>query len=354
MIKVNKISLRQFRNIEKAEIEPCESINVLCGENGMGKTNLLEAVWLLCGAKSFRHSKDIQLVKKGCQRAKIEAETESLGVKRKISLEIGNRRRGFVHEKALKSPSGLTEFFSAVVFSPADITLASEGPAYKRRFMDVCLCSVYPKYLEALRNYQRALEQRNALLKLAKKEPVDDSLFDSLELLLCENGEVITSHRKDFTDFLNEKFNETYSVISGGKESVEIEYINKSSDSLLDLLKERRVIDIAVGSTTAGVHRDDIFLTMQDDSVREFSSQGQKRCSALALKLSEADYIARIKGEEPVILLDDVMSELDTLRQKQILTLIGGRQIFITCCDENNLSSLKDGKVFNIKDGAVI
>lgn len=350
---LKNLSVTNFRNIENIEFSPSEGINVFCGENGMGKTNLLESIWMLTGAKSFRKSKDKELVQFGKNSLKVSAEVNSGGVDKQIGYTVENRRTVFISDKPQRSPNELSQHFNATVFSPCDLELASEGPSVKRRFLDLTLSQLFPKYFSALKSYSRALEQRNAVLRDAKYNAGSFELLNSVEETLCESQKVITAYRERLTEKLTEIFPRLYSEISGDLEKAGLKYISTSGEDFKAELEKSRKTDMLSGNTSAGPHRDDIMLTLNGNLVRSFSSQGQKRSAALSLKLAEAEIIKSVKGEEPVILLDDVMSELDVLRQSRLISLLSSRQVFITCCDENNISSLKCGKVLKIKEGGV-
>ncbi len=349
-MKVKNLEITDFRNFESFSLSADDEINIFCGENGVGKTNLLEAVWMLTGAKSFRHSKDKELIRFGRDSAKIKANIQSGGIEKEITLKFEGKRTAYINDKPQKSPSALSEHFNACVFSPLDLSLASDGPSVKRRFMDLCLSQLFPKYLAALKSYTRALDQRNTILRDAKYHTELIDLLDSVELTLYNSAKIITDYRARLCERFLETFGEIYKELSNDKEKVSLEYISKSGENLADELRKSRSADILVGNTSIGPHRDDLLITLDGNQTRDFSSQGQKRCAALALKLSEAAVIKNVRGEEPVLLLDDVMSELDPKRQSQLIKMLCGRQVFITCCDENNISSLKGGKVFNIKE----
>lgn len=353
-MKINNISVENFRNLQNLNLEFFEGMNVFCGENGMGKTNLIEAIWMLTGAKSFRHSKDLELVCLGKDSAKIKAEVFSGKTIKQISLEFSNKRKAFISDKPLKSASMLTDHFNAVIFSPQDMALASEGPAIKRRFLDLCLCQLFPRYLSALKAYGRLLDQRNSVLKDTRYHPELLDLILPIEEQMSAAAEIITEYRTRLCLKISEHFQNIYDQISGGKESVSIEYLSKSGENLFETLQKTRKDDILIGTTTYGPHRDDLLISMNGNGVRGFSSQGQKRCAALSLKLAEAEVIESVKGESPIILLDDVMSELDPLRQSRVFSALQSRQIFISCCDENNIEGLSNGKVFKISDGGVL
>ncbi len=353
-MEIKNISVNNFRNIESLFLEFDSGTNIFCGQNGMGKTNLLEAVWMLCGEKSFRGNKDLDLIMKGKEKSIISAEIESLGTKKDISLVISEKRTASALSKPLKSPHELSEFFNASVFSPIDLNLMSDGPKIRRKFMDTTLCQLFPKYNSALRLYKRALEQRNAVLRDARYHREIEGMLYPIEFNMERAAEVIIAYRKRLVEHYCDILPEFYEKMAGKKEKVHIKYIEKAEGSLSAELEKSRKEDILSGNTSVGPHRDDIMILINGEDTRNFASQGQKRSAALSLKLSEAALIERVRGEKPVILLDDVMSELDNSRQSGLIKAVEGSQVFITCCDKNNINALKDGKVFNIEEGRIV
>ncbi len=348
-MKVKNLEVADFRNFSSFSLSADDEINIFCGENGVGKTNLLESIWMLTGAKSFRRSKDKEMIRFGCDSAKICANITSGGTNKDICLKFEGKRTAYINEKSQKSPSNLAEHFNACIFSPLDLSLASDGPGVKRRFLDLCLSQLFPKYLSALKTYIRALDQRNTVLRDAKYHAELIDLLDSVEFSLAQSAKIITDYRERLCEKFLETFGELYKELSNDKEKVSLCYVKKSGENMALELKNSRKVDFLTGNTSIGPHRDDLLITLNGNQTRDFSSQGQKRCAALALKLSEAAVIKNVRGEEPILLLDDVMSELDPKRQNQLINMLSGRQVFITCCDENNISSLKGGKVFNIE-----
>ena len=350
-MKLKKLSLKNFRNFENLESEFCDGINIFCGENGSGKTNLLEAVWMLSGVKSFRGTHDKDLIKLGQKNAEIKAISESGGVERELKLTFGDKKTAFVENKAQKSPQELSEYVGISCFSPADLELASEGPSVKRKCLDLTLSVLFPKYAAAMKIYLRALDQRNAVLRDARYHREIEGMLYPIEFNMERAAEVIVAYRKRLIELYSEIFPEIYKKISGGKETAGIVYLPKCEKGLSLALKNSRREDILSGNTSFGPHRDDVLLTLDNGDIKVFASQGQKRSVALSLKLAEAAVIERVRGEKPIILLDDVMSELDPARQARLIMSLDGSQVFITCCDRENIKSLEKGKVFEIKEG---
>ena len=349
---VKKLTLTNFRNLEPTVFIPEEQMNVICGENAQGKTNLIEAIWLFTGAKSFRGNKDNELVKFNEEKAKLSLLFESEGVEKTATITIDTRRHAVLNEKNLSSAAALAGKFCAIVFSPDDIGLVTDGPSKRRRFMDIAISQIYPSYLSYLRNYTRAVAQRNVILKDIRKGLKSEAYLDVFEKEIVSNGKEIIKYRLDYVDLIKDKVSEIYKGISADKETLNIEYVMTANGAdLKEKLIEARNIDISSATTSIGPHRDDLAFKINGVSVRDFASQGQKRSVALSLKLSEAEILKKITGEFPIALLDDVMSELDPTRQDYILNHIKGWQVFITCCDPSNTKNLDKGKVFSMENG---
>ena len=230
----------------------------------------------------------------------------------------------------------------------------SDGPNVRRKFLDTAIGQLYPAYINILKNYIRAVTQRNKIIKDFKYDSTLSIMLDVYENEISQNGEKIVNFRKRYIEVINEFLGNVYDGISGGREKIETEYISSYRDDLSEKLKFARKEDMFSGVTSIGPHRDDLEFKINGISARNFASQGQKRSIALAVKLSEAEVIKKNVGECPVILLDDVMSELDPLRQDFILNHIKGMQSFLTCCDESNIKNLIAGKKFIIKNGRVV
>ena len=349
---VKKLYINNFRNLNNTQFIPIKEMNVICGENAQGKTNLIEAIWLFTGAKSFRGNKDNELINFNCEKAKLVLEFEAEGVEKTAEIIIDTKRNAVLNEKKLSSAAALAGKFCAIVFSPDDIGLVTEGPKKRRRFMDIAISQIHPSYLGYLRNYTRAVTQRNIILKDIKKGLADYSFLDVFENEIVQNGKEIIKYRLDYVNQIKDVIKNIYKGISAEKEELDIEYIMTSSyENLEKDLYNARQTDIFSAITSVGPHRDDLDFKINGVSVRNFASQGQRRSVALSLKLSEAEILKNITGEFPVALLDDVMSELDPTRQDYILNHIKGWQVFITCCDPSNTKNLDKGKVFSMSNG---
>lgn len=362
-MNVENLKLRNYRNITQCEIEPCDNVNVIYGENAQGKTNLLEGIWLFTACRSFRGSKDSELINFDSQKAILDMDFNAFSREQNAHIEIGDGRKIYICGVKRK-PSEAMGSFLCVVFSPAHLALVKEGPYERRRFLDIAISQLKPKYAVTLTQYNRTLQQRNALLKNIAVNP---SFYDTLDIWedkLARYACEIIRQRIGYINKLSTYTDEIYAGLSSGKEKLEISYeqqIKIEGESKLELyekLKNKLALardnDLVTGFTSVGPHRDDLSIKINFLNARSFGSQGQQRSAALALKLGEAAVIKDFSGEQPVALLDDVMSELDEKRQDYILNHIKNWQVFITCCDPSNVRHLKSGKKFEVSQGRII
>ena len=353
-MRVLKLECRDYRNIENLELIPDSGMNVICGENAQGKTNILEAIWLFTGAKSFRGAKDQNFIRFSKEKAELNLLFEAEGIEKTAKIEVTDKRTAFLQENKLKSPSNLAGKFNAVVFSPQDLRIVTDGPNIRRKFLDTGIGQLYPLYIDILRNYLRAVSQRNKIIKDYKYDPSLSVMLDVFENEIAENGIKIINFRNKYIKIINEFLPKVYSGISSGKEILDMEYLSLNKEDFINLLKNSRKEDMYSGVTSIGPHRDDIDFKINGISARTFGSQGQKRSVALSLKLAEAEVLKKVGGECPVFLLDDVMSELDPERQNFILNHIEGMQVFLTCCDPSNVKQLEQGKIIKVNEGKIL
>lgn len=352
-MKVLNFECQNFRNLENIKISSFDEMNIICGENAQGKTNLLEGIWLFTGAKSFRTAKDNNFIKIGSEKSSLKIDFLGYGIENTAKINIKEKREAELNGIKQKSPSKMAGKFKAVVFSPADLSIVSMGPSERRKFLDTAIGQLYPSYIELLREYTRAVLQRNKIIKDYKYDNSLSIMLDVFEGEISEKGKRIASLRKKYLSNLEKFLPDIYSEISSGKEFLETKYICSFGENLEKELIDCRKVDMINGTTSVGPHRDDIEFKINGFNVRNFGSQGQKRSVALGLKLAEAEVINKISGEYPVFLLDDVMSELDPERQNYILNHIKGIQSFLSCCDPSNIKNLKKGKVINIRNGRI-
>lgn len=362
---ITKIYLEQFRNMEEIVLYPCAGINVIYGDNAQGKTNLAEAIWMFTGAKSFRGAKEKEMLRFGSEQTKLHLEFWGGNRHQTAELLIKNQKTAFLNEIQLESASKLAGHFYAVVFSPTHLSLIKDGPALRRKFLDTALCQIIPKYEANLKEYHRILDQRNALLKDLERFPQLSDTLDIWDQHLAKCGAWLLYCRAQYVKRIRPVAYEVYAGISGEKEHLSMALessigANEDMDReelrelFLDKLKESRVADIAKRATSCGPHRDDLDLMVNELPLRLYGSQGQQRSCVLALKLAECSVIEELTGESPVILLDDVMSELDSQRRSYLLNRIKGRQVFVTCCDQESVQLLEDGKAFHISSGHIL
>ena len=369
-MRVQSLSFENYRNLLPGEFFPVEGVNVIWGSNAQGKTNLLEAIWLFTGGHSFRGSRDADLVCRepdGASResARLVLQFSGGGREQTAELKLQNgRRMASLNGVGKRTASALVGAFCAVVFSPEHLSLVKDGPSERRSFLDSAICQLRPSYAGLLNHYNRTLQQRNSLLK---DIPRHGELLDTLEIWderLAGFGAGIMEERQRYVKRLAPEAGAIYGGISRQKEELGLQYqmtaaseegeIQQYHQSMLQTLRRCRREDLGAGFTTAGPHRDDLLLTINGAAARVFGSQGQQRSAVLALKLAEAAVLEEIIGEPPVVLLDDVMSELDTERQEYLLNHLQGRQIFITCCDPANVRLLEQGGVFQVQEGGIL
>lgn len=354
---VRELKYQNFRNLSSGLFTPCEGINVIYGNNAQGKTNLIEAIWLFSGQKSFRTSKDAELIKLGEEKTTLDLKFFSASREQTAVLEIQNKRVAKLNEIEQKKTSNLGSAFSAVLFSPNDMDLIKDGPSVRRKFLDDVICVLRPKYEKVLKAYNKAIIQRNAVLKDSIFHSSLEGLLDAYEDRIAKFGSYLISQRKKYIEALDQYAPVIYKGISLDEEFT-IEYKSSSGEGeyedLRKSLLESRVEDTKNCTTSTGPHRDDIDFLINGLSVKSFGSQGQKRSVVLSLKLAEAEILKKFTNEEPIAILDDVMSELDRKRQDYILNHIKGWQVFITCCDPKQIESLKAGSLFKMENGQLV
>lgn len=342
-----------YRNLEPGGFSPGNGINVIYGKNAQGKTNLLEAMWLFTGGRSFRGARDADLIGYGKESAALNLRFFSGEREQTAEIRVENGRRSAgLNGVPKRSAAELIGVFCAVIFSPEHLSLVREGPAFRRNFIDSALCQIRPAYAALLSRYNHTLIQRNSLLK---DIPRHAELLDTLSIWdekLAKYGAEVVRFRLDYLRQLEEPAKAVYAGICEEKEVLSLQY-RQSAENLEQALRETRREDLAAGHTGAGPHRDDLEIGIDGRSARAFGSQGQKRSAVLALKLAEAEVLRRRTGEKPVIFLDDVMSELDSGRQDYLLNHLEDCQVFITCCEPDAVKRLKEGKRFRMDAGAL-
>lgn len=354
---INKIKLQNFRNYNEQEINLNKSINVFYGDNAQGKTNILEAIFLCTFGKSFRTNKEKELIKLGKDNANVIIEYEKKDRDGKILISISDKKQILVNGIKIKKLSELLGNINIVIFTPDDINILKGGPALRRRFLDMMIGQLKPNYVYTLNMYIKTLEQRNNYLRQIKEENKPENLLDIWDEKLIEYADIIYKYRKEFIDKIKKKINIIHKKITDEKEEINIQYISncESKEVYSELLKQRRKLDIIKGFTTKGIHRDDFEIYINNKELSIYGSQGQNRTAILSLKLSELQVIYDEIEEEPILLLDDFMSELDINRRKNFLNNINNTQVIITCAEKIEfLKENVDYCLYQVKEGEII
>ena len=352
---ISKIKINNFRNYNEQIIELDKNINLFYGENAQGKTNIIEAIFLGSMGKSFRTKKDSEMINLNSEKAQIEIEYEKEDRDGKIKIEIGNKKNIFHNSIKIKKLSELLGNINIVIFTPDDINILKGGPQNRRKFLDIMISQLKPNYMYHLNLYLKTIEQRNNYLRQIREENKDENLLDIWDEKLVEHAEIIFNYRNEFIKKIKEKIKIIHKEITNNKEKIEIEYLSecKTKEEYLKLLKSRRKLDIIKGFTTKGIHRDDFVISINDKELSVYGSQGQHRTVILSLKLAELNIVKEEIGEEPILLLDDFMSELDKNRIKSFLDKIENTQVIITCTEKFEVEN-KNILIYNVKDGKVI
>lgn len=351
---IKKIELKNFRNYKNQKLELNKNVNVLYGENAQGKTNIIESIFLCSMGKSFRAKKDKEMIKLDEDSCSVEVEYEKSDREGKIKIEIGNKKNIFVNDIKIKRLSELLGKINIVIFTPDDIEIIKGGPDQRRKFLDIMISQLRPNYIHILSLYQKTIEQRNNYLKQIKEEQKDENLLEIWDEKLAEYAIKICEYRKEFIEKLKPKMEKLHKEITNNKEEIKIEYVTECLDKkiYLDLLKERRKLDILKGFTTKGVHRDDFVIYINGRQLNVYGSQGQQRTSILTLKLAELNLIYDEIGEYPILLLDDFMSELDKSRRESLVQHIKETQVIITCTEKLALENFEYLE-YNVKEGKI-
>ena len=359
---IEKMELIHFRNYEKLELQPHPEINLFFGENGSGKTNLLEAIHFCSLGKSHRLSQDANAVLIGEKAAAVRVEVRSRLSRSRIEIRLSpgeeNIKSVWIDGNRASRLSEMMGLLRCVIFSPEDLNLIREGPAVRRRFLDMMISQISRPYFIALQQYRTAMNHRSAILRTARLEnrPVS-GMIEDFEQAMSDYAETIYRERFGHERFLSEMANEMYREISGREqETFQIQYRSclksdrDGSPSLKEALRDCREEDMKNGTTSAGPHRDDLSLTLNSRNMKNYASQGQMRTGALSLKLAQLKVIQKLTGENPVLLLDDVMSELDPERRSNLLHILQDTQTFITCTDRSDLSDYIHYRTYQVRE----
>lgn len=355
---IKSIELNNFRNYEELNIKFDYGTNILYGDNAQGKTNILEAAYFSGTTKSHKGSKDKEVIRFDCEEAHIRTIVEKNDKEYQIDMHLRNRgSKGVAINKIpIKKASELFGILNIVFFSPEDLNIIKNGPAERRRFLDSELCQLDKLYLSDLTKYNKILNQRNKLLKDIYYRPDLIETLPVWDMQLLETGKRIIQRRKFFIEELNEIIGQIHSNISGGKEVLILKYEPNIDDIFFEdeLLKAKQK-DLKLCQTTVGPHRDDMLFSVNDVDIRKYGSQGQQRTSALSLKLAEIEIVKKSIHNTPVLLLDDVLSELDSNRQNYLLNSISDIQTIITCTglEEFVKNRFHINKIFRVVNGKV-
>ena len=366
-MQILELTLEGFRNYGRASVAFDPDCNVIFGENAQGKTNLLESiVYLSCG-KSPRARTDREMIGFDASAAVLESRTLSRDreFRTRVELYRGRRRRMWVNQVPAKNSAALSQVYHTVFFCPEDLYLIREGAAARRRFLDNVLCQLRPRYAAALAEYHRLYDHKTRILRDSEERPDLLELLPDFNERMVRFGAVIVRYRAQLAEALDRCAARHHRECSGGREQLEIRYqtvpsvtdpsadIGTLTEQLRAHMEAHQAAERAGRLCLSGPHKDDLLITIDGREAKSYSSQGQTRTAALALKLAEREICQNATGEWPVLLLDDVLSELDPRRQEFVLNRIAGGQVFITCCEDDRLPAMLGGKVFHVQNGTI-
>ncbi len=357
-MKIESIELVNFRNYDKLIVSLDQGTNLFYGDNAQGKTNILESVYLCGTTKSHRGSKDKEMILFGKEEAHIRMKILKNEIPYRIDMHLKkNKAKGIaINGVPIHKASELLGLGNFVFFSPEDLNIIKNGPSERRRFLDMELCQLNRIYLHNLMNYNRILMQRNKLLKDISFHPEYEDTLEIWDVQMAEYGSKIIAARENFVKELNEIIVEIHKKLSGGREELMVSYEkNVSQAQFLEAIKKDRDKDIRMKMTHTGPHRDDLLFQIKNLDIRRFGSQGQQRTTALSLKLAEIELVRRSSKDSPILLLDDVLSELDGNRQHYLLESIHDVQTLITCTGIEDFieNDFRIDKLFYVSDGMV-
>ena len=352
---IKKLKLNNFRNYQNQEIEFDKNINIIYGENAQGKTNIIESIFLSSVGKSFRTNKEKELIKFNENFCNVEIDYEKSDRDGNIKIDISTKKNIYINKIKIKKLSELLGNIHTVIFTPDDINILKGGPENRRKFLNIMISQLRPKYMHIYSLYNKALEERNNYLKKIKQENASEEMLEIWDEQLISYGKIISEYRKEFIDKIKNKIKIIHKNITGEKEEIKINYLTDCLDenNYRELLKQRKKLDIIKGYTTRGIHRDDFQIFINDILVNVYGSQGQHRTAILSLKISELQVVNDEIGENPILLLDDFMSELDENRRSNFIENIKDTQVIITCTDKIEINN-ENVKYFNVKDGKFV
>lgn len=354
---IENLALNNYRNYDNAEITFSNGINILYGDNAQGKTNILEAIYMTATTKSHRGSKDKEIIEFGKDESHIRTDIKKNDIGHRIDIHLRkNKSKGIAIDMIpIKRSADLFGMINIILFSPEDLSIIKNGPSERRRFMDMELCQLNRIYYNNLSTYNKILNQRNNQLKEDMYGKNQD-ILDVWDSQLIDYGLKIIDERDNFINMINEIIKDIHEHLTNGKEKLKLIYDkNVSKENFSIELCNKRNIDIRLMNTSVGPHRDDIIFMVNDIDVRKFGSQGQQRTVALSLKLAEIELVKKIINDSPILLLDDVMSELDSKRRDALLSSISSIQTIITCTgyDDFIKERLSIDKIYKIEQGKI-
>lgn len=358
---VKYLNLVNFRNYENINLELCDGTNVFQGDNAQGKTNILESIYYSSVGKSHRTNKDKELISWEHSETYINAYVVKKRLDKKLNIKLFKDGKKAININSIKISKlqELVGVLNVVMFSPEDLNIVKDSPAFRRKFLDIELCKLDKKYYYCLAAYKKVLNERNVILK---KYSVNMDMLDVYDIRLAEFGSYIIRQRLDYIEKLNEFSKSIHVDITQGKETIKFNYLmqlrstDNLQENLYDLIKNNRNKDLEKRITSIGPHRDDFSILINNMDVKTYGSQGQQRTSVLTIKFASLHIIKNLIGEYPLLLLDDVLSELDTKRQEYILKSIHGIQTLITCTGISDIKRHLEGnnmKIFNVDKGMV-
>ncbi len=359
-MKIDSLSLMNFRNYETLNIS-FGNLNIIYGLNGSGKTNIVEAIYMLALTKSFRINNDKIMIKKGKIKAKIKGNVLKKNDENEFGVEISNDGKIVtINGEKQDKVSDYVSRINVILFNPSDTRLIDEAPSERRKMLNIEISQIYKEYLVVLTNYQRILKQRNFYIRgMYINGSYTSEYLDILTKKLVEYGKVICKYRQDFIDNINKYITSNYVKIFGSG-TLKIRYVstfkNKSEDDLIKRFKDNYQKELSVGKTLEGIHHDDIMFILDNNNLKEWGSEGQRKNAIISFKLAEINVINEIKGYYPILILDDLFSELDKEKITNLLGMLDRNvQTFITTTDLKNISKkvIKDAKKIKVCDGAI-
>ncbi len=358
---IKEIKLQNFRNYEDIEMEFDNSRNIVIGENAQGKTNLIEAVYLCAFAKSFRTNNAAELVRFNEDIGRVNVLIESEDIEKSINIAINNKGKKMISKdgKVIRATTELLNNLVVIIFSPEDLRIIKDDPERRRSFLNKEISQIRPRYYEQLRKYNEALKQKNAILK-ADNRRFDESILDIYDQQLAAAGYEVIRYRREFTEKLSHRAAEIQGAISDNRENLTIRYKETISPSNSEDMYNEIVMDldkdIYNGHAGRGPHRDDLVFYINEKDAKKYGSQGQQRTIALSLKLAEVKLAQDILDEAPILLLDDVLSELDIERQRFLINEIDDVQLFITSTEVNEeiMERMRNGSVYKVQNGNIV